>query len=335
MMSSTPVARWTWGRDVQPEGSIISCLRDLMAAWSVLAKHQLVVGTPSISVAVHEVGRSNRYLFQGRLESDATTPTSRVVDQLVQQVEAALSPGEIGAVHADADGVGVVITDDHATREERLFLVGASAVLDYVSTELVTFSDAWMPYDLKGRAQAVVHAANAQRLSAALHGLSEALHSEIDPHEPTCFAKPTESGVDNYREDDGTASDVWSSFEMPYRYGKFTHAPGFGCIGYKRSIEGPVLYVPVHGPREVIGYLWASDAEGAASFEPQNVSDDESYEAGLMWLDRLRSAHDQGLSPSEALTELAGPRERSKIGTVDLASLREMAHKNWYSSRRS
>ncbi|MEW2067461.1 hypothetical protein [Streptomyces sp. NPDC007346] len=328
MISSTPVARWTWGRDVAPEHKIIACLHDLMAAWSVLANYRLVVGTPRISVSVHEAGKSNSHLFEGHLEPDAATPTSYVADQLAQQIEAALSPGEIGAVHADAEGIGVVITGDRATREERLFLVGASAVLAYVSTELVTFSDAWMPYDLKGQAQAEIHAANAGRLSAALHSLSEALHSEIDPDEPTYFARPTESGVGNYLEGDGTASDVWSSFEVPYRYGKFTHAPGFGRIGYKRSAQGPVLHVPVLGPRGVLGYLWASDAEGAASFEPRNVSDDESYEAGLMWLERLRSAHDRGLSPTEALAELTGPLDQTRPSTVGLASLREMAHKN-------
>ncbi|MEU8560133.1 hypothetical protein AB0C45_01430 [Streptomyces cyaneofuscatus] len=328
MIPSTPVARWTWGRDIAPEDKIFACLHDLMDAWSVLANYQLVVGTPRISVSVHEAGASKNQLFQGCLEPDVTNPTSRAVGELAQQVEAALSPGEIGAVYAEAEGIGGIVTGDRAAREERLFLVGASAVLDYVSTELVTFSDAWMPYDLKGQAQADVYAANAQRLSAALHGMSEALHSEIDPDEPTYFAKPTESGVDNYREDDGTPSDVWSSFEVPHRYGKFTHAPGFGHIGYKRSAEGPVLYVPVHGPREVIGYLWASDAEGAASFEPRNVSDDESYEAGLMWLDRLRSAHDRGLSPTEALAELTGPLDQSKPSTVDLASLREMSHRS-------
>ncbi|WP_239694812.1 hypothetical protein [Streptomyces sp. DvalAA-19] len=299
-----------------------------MAAWSVLTEHQLFVGPPSISVSVHEAGKSNSHLFQGRLRPDVATGASDAASRLAEQVEAALAPGDIGAVHAEAEGIGAVVTGDRATREERLFLLGASAVLDYVSTELVTFSDAWMPYDLKGQPQAAVHKANAPRLSAALQALSGTLDSEIDPDEATCFAKPTEFGVDNYLEDDGTASDVWSSFEVPYRYSKFTHAPGFGRIGYKRSTEGPVYYVPVLGSHGVLGYLWASDAGEAASFEPRDVSDDESYKTGLMWLDRLRDAHDQGLSPTEALTELTSGLEPGKPQTIELAALREMTHEN-------
>ncbi|MFD8404566.1 hypothetical protein ACFV1G_07765 [Streptomyces anulatus] len=323
MIASTPVGRWTWGRDDRPQRETLSSLHALLAAWSVLARHQLAISNPRISVAVHEAGRANSYLFQGKLEPDAKTPASEIAHQLAAEVEAAQNPGEIGAVYTDIKISGEVFTGDHVTHENGLFLIGSSAVLDYVSTELVTFSDVWMPYDLKGRPQHATHAANAPRLSAALRDLSEVLHSEIDPDEPTSFAKPTEAGVDNYLKDDGTGYDVWSSFEVPYRYNQFTHAPGFGRIGYKRSAAGEVLYIPVTGSRGVLGYLWASDAEQAASFEPQDVGDNESYQSGLTWLSRLRSAHDRGLSPSEALAELTAPLDH-EISTIDITSLKEL-----------
>ncbi|MFD4341622.1 hypothetical protein ACFWPP_31125 [Streptomyces anulatus] len=323
MIASTPVGRWTWGRDDRPQRETLSSLHALLAAWSVLARHQLAISNPRISVAVHEAGRANSYLFQGKLEPDAKTPASEIAHQLATEVEAAQNPGEIGAVYTDIKISGEVFTGDHVTHENGLFLIGSSAVLDYVSTELVTFSDVWMPYDLKGRPQHATHAANAPRLSAALRDLSEVLHSEIDPDEPTSFAKPTEAGVDNYLKDDGTGYDVWSSFEVPYRYNQFTHAPGFGRIGYKRSAAGEVLYIPVTGSRGVLGYLWASDAEQAASFEPQDVGDNESYQSGLAWLSRLRSAHDRGLSPSEALAELTAPLDH-EISTIDITSLKEL-----------
>ncbi|NUW04022.1 hypothetical protein [Streptomyces sp. CAI 127] len=324
MIASTPVGRWTWGRDDQPRREIFSCIHDVLAAWFVLARYDLAIGTPGISVSVHEAGRANSLLFQGQLEPGAAIPASDIAHHLAARVEVERNPGEIGAVYADMKITGVVVTGDHATREEELFLIGSSAVLDYVSTELVTFSDAWMSYDLRGRAQTAVHAVNAPRLSAALLGLSEVLRSEIDPDEPTYFAKPTDTGIESYLEDDGAGSDVWSSFEVPYRYSQFTHAPGFGQIGYKRSAEGEVLYAPVTAPRGVLGYLWASDAEQAASFEPRDVGNDESYQSGLLWLSRLRSAHDRGLSPSEAVAELAGLLNR-ELSTVDMASLRELA----------
>ncbi|MFF8713746.1 hypothetical protein ACF07T_20270 [Streptomyces sp. NPDC015184] len=123
----------------------------------------------------------------------------------------------------------------------------------------------------------------------------------------------------------GATSDVWGSFEIPYRYSKFTRAPGFGRIGYARSADGEVQYVPVHGEHGLLGYLWASDAENAASFEPRDVGDEESYEAGLLCLDRLRSAHDRGLPPSRVLTELAGLTDDSRLNTLGLSMLRELA----------
>ncbi|MFG2589187.1 hypothetical protein [Streptomyces sp. NPDC048438] len=292
----------------------------------MLARHELVIDIPSVSLSIHEAGKSNSYLFRENLELDATSLSPDLAQRLANQVEAALSPGDVGSVYAEAKSVGVVVNSGKRIYEEGLVRLGASAVLDYVGIDLVTFSDVWMLYDLKGRAQPAVHAANAPRLSATLRDLSEALHSEIDPDDPTHFAKPTDFGVDNYRDRDGTASDVWSSFEVPYRYGKFTQTPGFGRIGYKRSAEGAVQYVPVCGKNGTLGYLWASDAEKAASFEPLDVGDDEVYFSGLTWLDRLRSAYDHGLSPGEALAELAGLSENHRANTLDLASLRELAN---------
>ncbi|WP_455431588.1 hypothetical protein [Streptomyces gelaticus] len=220
---------------------------------------------------------------------------------------------------------GLIISGDNEVREDGLFLLGASALLDYVSASLVTFSDAWMSYDLKGRAQPAVHAANASRLAAALRDLSEALGSETDPDDPTYFGKPTDTGIDNYFDRDGAASDVWGSFEIPYRYSNFTHAPGFGRIGYARSADGEVQYIPVHGEHGLLGYLWASDAENAASFEPRDVGNEECYEVGLLWLDRLRSAHDRGLSPSQALAALADLTDGNGLDTLSLPTLRKLA----------
>ncbi|WP_327367525.1 hypothetical protein [Streptomyces sp. NBC_01217] len=325
MIATTPVAGWTWGRDDQVGDKIVACLHELLTAYAVLARHRFAVGPPSMSVSVHEAGKSNSDLFQGDLKPDATSPSSDIAQRLAGQVEAALRPGNIGSVSAHVKSGGLIISGDNHVREEGLFLLGASALLDYVSTSLVTFSDAWMQYDLKGRAQPAVHAANAPGLAAALRDLSEALDSETDPDDPTYFGKPTETGIENRFDRDGTASDVWGSFEILYRYNKFTHAPGFGRIGYARSADGEVQYVPVRGEHGLLGYLWASDAENAASFEPRDIGDEESYAAGLLWLDRLRSTHDRGLSPSQALAELANLTDDNRPKTLSLPMLRELA----------
>ncbi|UZK56205.1 hypothetical protein NEH16_20795 [Streptomyces drozdowiczii] len=96
---------------------------------------------------------------------------------------------------------------------------------------------------------------------------------------------------------------MWATFEIPRQYDEFTHAPRLGRIGYKCTAEGVVQYVPVLGGHGVLGYLWASDAENAAGFKPQDVGDDETYHAGLHWLDRLHTAHDQTLAPAEGLQQ--------------------------------
>ena len=324
MIASTPVARWAWGQDGQGGDMIVACLQAILTAYSVLADHQLVVGPPKVSVSVHEAGDPNSHLFKEELVVDEPSPSAEAAQQLATRVEAALRPGEVGGVEARVNNTGVVLAGEADPREERMCRLGASAFLDYLTVDLVTFSDAWMPYDLKGRPQPAVYAANAPRLSATLRDLSEALDMETDPDDPTYFGKPTETGVENYFDDDGTASDVWSSFEVLTRYDVFTHAPGFGRIGYKRSADGEVQYVPVRGEHQVLGYLWASDAEDAASFEPRDVGDDDVCKEGLKWLDRLRSAYDRGLPPSQALAELAALSDDHTPGTRDLASLRRL-----------
>jgi hypothetical protein len=325
VIASTPVARWTWGRDDETADALVRCLRDLLAAYSVLTAHRLTSGEPKVRLSVAEPGKPNGYLFKGELTAAGTQSPAEAAEQLAREVRTTLRPGEIGAVDASADCAGMLIGEAEQVRRADLLRLGASAFADFVSTELVTFSDAWMPYDLKGRAQLAVHAANAPRLSAALRDLSEVLGSETDPEDSTYFGKPTETGVDNYFDDDGTASDVWSGFEIPYRSRVFHHTPGFGAVGYRRSADGEVQYVPVHGEHGVLGYLWASDAENAASFEPRDDADEAGYEAGLLWLERLGSAYGHGLSPSQALAELAGLSEDNRPSTLHLTSLRELA----------
>ncbi|MDT0571705.1 hypothetical protein RM704_30305 [Streptomyces sp. DSM 3412] len=308
MIASTPVARWTWGRDTDGGSDVVECLRALLGAHAVLARHRLAVGPPTVHVSVHEAGGSANRLYEGDLPLGEVRSADDEIRTLAARIEGELRPGEIGAVYADIVCRGVVRIPGTGgeSHEERLFVLGASAFLDYVTTDLRTFSDAWMPYDLEGRPQADAHAANYPRLAAALRDLSEALEAEIDPDDPTYFGRPTETGVDNFFEPDGSPSDVWSRFEIPRRTEVFRHGPVFDSVGYKRSRAGQVRYVPVVADQGgVLGYLWASDADAAASFEPRDAAGEDGYKAGLVWLDRLHESYERGLTPSEALTACA------------------------------
>ncbi|MFD3757423.1 hypothetical protein [Streptomyces sp. NPDC058622] len=220
------------------------------------------------------------------------------------QIKESLGAGEIAAVELFASCDGIVETGTGARPVEGMFALSVEVSEGFFQVGLTTFSDAWMPFDLRGHEQEAVFAANRPRLASALAELSGALDLEVDPEDATWFGIPTESGIENhYEDDDGTPSDVWGRFEIPYRNGIFSQTPKFAA-GYGRQTSGPVRYVPVLGEQGVLGYLWASDTDGAASFEARDEADLDAYRAGLVWLDRLQEAYDRGLLPNVALAEL-------------------------------
>ncbi|WP_218782953.1 hypothetical protein [Streptomyces sp. BR123] len=281
--------------------------------------HRLAIGEPTFRLTFSEAGKPASLLFQDELTAAGSA------EELAHEVRAAMRPGRIGSVDARSTLASLLFNTAEEIRAEGVLDLSASVDVNFSTVELVTYSDTWMPFDLKGRAQPAVYEANAPRLAAVLSELTEVLGSEMDPEDPTYFGTPTETGVLPHVEQDGTPSDSWSRHEIPRRYDNFTHSPGFGHIGYRRSATGDVRYVPVTDDRGVLGYLWASEVEPAASFEPLDLDDDERYRAALAWLERLRSAYDRGLSPCQALTELTGRSPEDTSGPMDLATLRAQA----------
>ncbi|MFH9423162.1 hypothetical protein [Streptomyces sp. NPDC017529] len=333
MITSTPLARWTWGDEVAGDDWVTAGVESAGAALSVLAGHRLVVGDVPIRVAVLEAGNPENFLYQhvfsvNSASLDADMPC------IVAEISKSVVPGRVGSVNVDATCAGTLLGHGAEYHEERLFLLGVSVAVDFLSIRLATYSDAWMPFDLRGREQRSVHGANYPRLAAALKGISEVVGDAVEPDDPTWFGTPSETGVDNHFDPDGSASDVWSTFEIPYRNRVFHHRSQFGRDGYRRSIDGVVHYVPVGDDRGVLGYLWASDEGAAASYEPRESSGEAGYRAGLSWLELLRQAEERGMRPSEALAELAGVPGDEKMGhalsnksaqIASLVSLREMA----------
>ncbi|AZM90402.1 hypothetical protein [Streptomyces sp. W1SF4] len=308
MIAGTPVARWTWGKFGQHPDLVGEAVRQFLVALGVLTRHRLGVTRGGL-VAVRVSSRGGREtLLRADFPVDASAigaaGEAQLAESLACRIRHGMAAGEMTTVDLDAACGGSVETGAGAEPVEGLFELGVHAYAEYCVVDLTTFSDVWMPYDLRGRAQEAVCAANRPRLAAALAEIAEALGLETDPDDATWFGIPTESGVENhFEDDDGSPSDVWGRFEIPYRNRIFSQTPEF-TPGYGRQASGPVRYVPVAGPQEVLGYLWASDAEGAASFEPRDAADLDAYRAGLVWLDRLQAAYDRGLSPSVALAEL-------------------------------
>ncbi|WP_433562087.1 hypothetical protein ACQP1O_31870 [Nocardia sp. CA-151230] len=190
---------------------------DQLLAYTALAAHRLALGEPAVHVEIAEAGHPRNLLFDGWLPLDfENSPAETAASRLSYEIRMRRSPGEIGSVHATVDCVGEVSGDGGEILQQESFRLGTSAYEDYVTTYLVTFSDAWMAYDLRGCPQPHAHAANQPRLAAVLRDLSELLDSETDPEDPTYFGTPTESGIDNFFEPDGSPSDVWSRFEENY-----------------------------------------------------------------------------------------------------------------------
>ncbi|WP_234401565.1 hypothetical protein [Thermobifida halotolerans] len=86
--------------------------------------------------------------------------------------------------------------------------------------------------------------------------------------------------------------------------------------GFVSTAEGPVRYVRVARSGEILGYLWYSDTEHAAAFEPRRTGGDAPYNAAVAWTDELRRLHRSGLTPSQAAARLAKSFGGSEVGRI-------------------
>lgn len=70
---------------------------------------------------------------------------------------------------------------------------------------------------------------------------------------------------------------------------------------YEARCSGPVKYVLIGNPLGVVGFLWASDAEGAAGMDAISEQGDAAVNSESYWMWRGRDAYSRGLSPTEFL----------------------------------
>ncbi|WP_432104461.1 hypothetical protein [Streptomyces sp. bgisy091] len=115
MIAGGTVARWTWGCFAQDGEPIAACLQTLMAAVTTIEKSGRLTRGTYASVAVHEAGLSNSYLFRGNLRFDSAVPSSATARHLTTQMTAYLRSGEIGSVYASLDLAGAVTDGDRGT----------------------------------------------------------------------------------------------------------------------------------------------------------------------------------------------------------------------------
>ncbi len=76
---------------------------------------------------------------------------------------------------------------------------------------------------------------------------------------------------------------------------------------YQNYTDRPVRYFTVVDKEggAVLGYVWASDEDEAAAYEPRQAAGPRAMNEGSFWIRRLRNAKERGLRPSQALAEFS------------------------------
>ncbi|GAA2713116.1 MULTISPECIES: hypothetical protein [Streptomyces] len=309
MITSIPVGSWTWQVKSGPSGSgtLQRCVRTALAVYDRLASLDCAFGAPEGAAAVRSAGPKKEVLFSRRhvaVVPGAPDGGADVVRLLREAAEAAGNSEGLVSFWLTCPGkwadAGTEIT------AARLFEVDVAAWSESAGTvTLHTYSDAWLTHNLRGCKQPETHAANAPRLSAVLRGISELTGDEPDPGDPTWYATPTAEGFEALPDEDPELLDSWDMFEVPYRLKKLTEAAASEPEGYADETEGNVHYVTVARGDRILGYLWEADVDAAAGYEPRSAAGEAAFEAGAFWLARLASAKNRGLSPAEAVRELA------------------------------
>lgn len=188
---------------------------------------------------------------------------------------------------------------------------------------LHTFSDAWLSHDLRGHKQVEVQRENAPRLTAALAEISRLTQSQTVPSDPRTYGIPTADGFEDFPDDDPDLLDFWYMLEVPRRTRWLLQQLPSGSVHFETQTESPVTFVEVAVNDKVVGYIWASDNDDAAGYEPRTPAGDLALDAGKEWLTRLSEAKQRGLSPSGALHTLSSSPGNAQSGTVVPGSLRK------------
>ncbi|MFF0291955.1 hypothetical protein [Streptomyces sp. NPDC005262] len=80
---------------------------------------------------------------------------------------------------------------------------------------------------------------------------------------------------------------------------------GDGPPAYGYRTDGPVRYFAVaDGTGTVLGYVWGSDEDDAAAWEPRPSAGPRAFNGGFLWEMKLREFKARGTAPTVALAEL-------------------------------
>ncbi|OLT23508.1 hypothetical protein BJF79_45955 [Actinomadura sp. CNU-125] len=104
---------------------------------------------------------------------------------------------------------------------------------------------------------------------------------------------------------------------------------------FPKTTEGPVRYVSVMKDGDILGYLWASTADDAASYMYRVAAGDDGFNSAVPWRRALRAALEYGMTPMQALHHAIGTPQDDRAGGIptdtlineapNLAALRSIA----------
>ncbi|WP_413753012.1 hypothetical protein NRF20_20225 [Streptomyces sp. R-74717] len=231
-----------------------------------------------------------------------------------------------GTVEINLATPGTCLRNGQAHHVEKLFMISVEEWASGVGTvTLDTYSDAWLSHDLRGHRQGSVQQENAPRLRAMLTAITRTLGSEIIPSDPTYYGVPTHDGFEDLPDEDPDLLDSWYMAEVPRRTERLQGRIPANAPCFESETDAPVRFVEVALGGRVVGYLWEAEDGIAAGFEPRTPAGDVALDAGQEWLMHLSEAKQRGLTPDQAVSELASWPGSTRSGTIVSGTRQEAA----------
>ncbi|MGW2883061.1 hypothetical protein ACWDBP_44260 [Streptomyces sp. NPDC001233] len=323
MITTMPVGSWSWETKTQSPGAGLAagCVRQLLDVWAVLRSLGLSEGGARADITVEAKEDGLVLLSRTGVPVDASVAAAEAE---LLRILRSVDHQRVGVVTVDLTSSGSCLRQREAHHVQKLFVISVDAWASGAATvTLRTFSDAWLSHDLRGHKQPEVREENAPRLTRALAAITRLTEAAVVPADPTPYGIPTEDGFEDLPDEDPDLLDSWYMFEVPRRTEWLRRNISPDASQFETQTDLPVVFAEVAISGNVLGYIWAADGDDAAGFEPRTPAGDAALDAAQEWLARLSQAKQGGLSPTEALHDLALWPGNETSGAVVSSSLRE------------
>ncbi|ORT59281.1 hypothetical protein [Streptomyces sp. CB03238] len=323
MITTLPVGGWSWETKTQVSGGdpTTRCAQEALNAWLVLRARGLADNAAQADLTIRAKDGAAVLVSLKRVHVELQSALSR--NEMFSDVPT-VDWDRVGVVTIDLSVPGTCLRAGEPHHVGKLFTISVDAWASGAGTlTLHTFSDAWMSHNLRGHKQPEVQKENAPRLKSALAAIEDLMAAETIPSDSTSYGIPSKNGFEDLPDEDPDLLDSWYMFEVPRRTDQMLARLPSDAVSYSLETESPVEFVEVAVGDRVIGYLWASDVDDAAGYEPRTPAGDDAVDAGPTWLTRLSDAKNRGLSPTQALRDLSAWPDDSQAGAIVPASLRQ------------